>query len=232
MRTISLALTHFNRFYLLQECITPVINDPRIAEIVISDDASTDDSWAQLNYAYGNHPKVKLFRNPQNLDCYANKRMAVMRATKGWVILFDSDNILSSSYLDTLYAIPDWNPSTVYLPTWAKPHFDYRAFSGKTITRANVAQHMALRHFTTALNTANYFFHRAIYLAAWDSSVNPVTADSIYMALRLLQQGRRLAFVDGLHYFHRVHDGSHYKQNVKRTGGFARLVEDQLKLLK
>lgn len=230
---ITLALTHFNRAPLLLESLQYVIHDPRISEVVISDDASTDGSWQVLVDRFANIAKVQLFRNEERLDCYANKRMAVQRSSCKWVILFDSDNVIYRSYLDRLWEVKDrWHEDVAYLPDFAKPNFDYRAFSGVQVTRKNVAKMMGLPHFATMLNTANYFFNRESYLDVWDVTVNPHTADSIFQNYNWLYAGKELAVVRGLEYFHRVHENSHYKQNVHKTGSFAKLVESNLKELR
>lgn len=225
---ITLALTHYNRFDFLLEAIKEVKDHSVISEIVISDDASTDGSYARLMSHFKGFDKVKLFKNGRNLDCYANKAKAVSLATNEWVILFDSDNVMPLSYLNSLLKIQKWDRRCAYLPTFAQPHFDYRAFAGLVVSRKDVARHLKRKNFTTALNTANYFFHRDEYLRVWDVTTNPHTADSIYMNYLWLAAGNSLAFVDGLTYFHRVHLGSHYKQNHKKTGAFAREVEEKL----
>lgn len=229
MRRITLALTHFNRLELITEAFAQVLNDERISEIVISDDASTDGSFAKLIHRFAKKPKVRLFTNAKTQDCYQNKRTAVMRSSSDWIILFDSDNVIGSDYLDCLYEIPEWDRNTIYCPTFAEPHFDYRAFNKRIITRQNVAAHMDQQHFQCALNTANYFFYRDCYLNVWDGNVNPHTSDTIYQALNWLRSGRSLTFVPNLKYYHRVHPNSHYKQNCHKTGDFAHTVEKALR---
>jgi glycosyltransferase involved in cell wall biosynthesis len=229
---ITLALTNYNRFEFLLEAIANVKDHPQVSEIVISDDASTDGSYEKLVKYFKDEHKVKLFRNERNLDCYANKAKAVERVTGSWTILFDSDNVMPLAYLDKLLGIPTWSRRSAYLPVFATPHFDYRAFAGLVVTRGNVAQHLDRKNFTTALNTANYFFHRDEYLRVWDGSINPHTADSIYQNYRWLAGGNSLVFVEGLSYFHRVHPQSHYKINHKKTGSFARDVEIKLRQLR
>jgi glycosyltransferase involved in cell wall biosynthesis len=231
MTPITIALTTFNRFQLLIESVTQVINDPRVGEIVICDDASTDGSFQKICQYYRNHSKVKISRNEKNVDCYRNKKIVVSLASNEWVILFDSDNILSPPYLDTLYAI-NWTDRVAYLPEFAMPHFDYTAFSGSTITHGNVAGWMKQKHFATALNTANYFFQRDEYLQVWDGSVDPHTADSIYQNYNWLRARNSLYIVPGLRYHHRIHDESHYKRNVHKTGKFAAEVEAKLKAMR
>ncbi len=66
----------------------------------------------------------------------------------------------------------------------------------------------------------------------WDGSVNPHTADTIYQNFNWLRAGKQLVIVKGLRYFHRVHDGSHFKLNRKKTGSFAAEVEQKLSMLK
>lgn len=231
MKRISLALTHYNRAALLLECVAPILEDQRISEIVISDDASTDGSYLKLLECFSSHPKVKVFQNAHNLDCYQNKAQALRLCSNEWAILFDSDNILPVEYLDCLYRLLEWKEDTVYCPDFAEPYFDYTAFAGREIDQENVAKFMAMPHFATALNTCNYFVHRNSYLEVWDGSVNPHTADSIFQMYNWFRHGKKMQIVPGLRYFHRIHSGSHYKQNVHKTGDFSAVVESRLKAL-
>jgi len=246
---ITLALTHFNREAMLLESFAQVIDDPRIGEVVISDDASTDGSYERLVQRFQG-TKVKVFRNSQNLDCYANKAEAVWRSQFDWVILFDSDNIIGKGYLDVLYALPKWEEGVIYCPDFAMPHFPYFLWSGVTIDRHNVSSFMgqpvlrevmtrkgkvkrmvldpAGSRFRCLLNTANYFVPRALYLKVWDDTVDPHTADSIYFAYLWLKSGGKLRVVPGLRYIHRIHPLSHYRLNCHKTGEFLSQVEQKL----
>jgi glycosyltransferase involved in cell wall biosynthesis len=232
MRTITLALTHYNRFDFLLEAVGQVLSDPRISEIVISDDCSTDGSYEQMVSHFKSESRVRIHQNLYNQDCYKNKRIAVEIAAGGWVILFDSDNILSPAYLDELFRIDLWDPKIAYCPTFAEPHFDYRALGGLRVDAGSVAQYLKRTSFLTALNTANYFFNRDEYLRVWDGSLNPHTADSLFQNYNWLKGGNALYFVPGLCYGHRVHDKSHYKLNVHKTGKLAQNIEHKLSLLK
>lgn len=231
-RQISLALTHHNRYGMLRQAIANVIDDPRIGEIVISDDASNDGSFTKLEYFAQNNPKVKLFRNRNNLDCYRNKREAVTHCSFPWVILFDSDNVISIEYLNKIFAFEHWNPDVVYCPCFAEPHFDYRSFSGLMIDCKNVAELMERKHFPTALNTCNYFVNRESYLHVWKGDIDPHTADSLYQIYNWLRAEKKIYIVPDLHYFHRVHEGSHYKNNWRKTGNFMNELKERFKKLR
>lgn len=234
MSGFSIAIPTYNRYDLVRACIGEIIHDPRVDEIVIVDDYSTDGSYERLLTFQESFkiPKIKVYRNAKNLDCYANKARAVALSSSPWIVLFDSDNVLTPSYLDALYVEEPWDERTVYLPTFAQPHFDYREFEGLRVTKNTVGQYAGNQTFLTALNTANYLVPRVGYIDVWDPHENPHTADSIYMAYRFLLNGFTLAFVKNLHYLHRVHEQSHYKNNVHKTGDFARRVEDALRSMK
>jgi hypothetical protein len=154
-----------------------------------------------------------------------------MLSSNKWVVLFDSDNILDVTYLNALFKLEFWNFDTIYCPEFAEPHFDYTAFSGMVIDQHNVASLMDRPNFQCLLNTANYFLPKRQWLAVWDELVEPHTADSIYQAYRWLVTGHSLTVVPGMRYFHRIHDGSHYKRNVHKTGTFAKEVEEKLRKL-
>lgn len=231
-KLISVAVPTFNRFDLLKACVGEIINDPRVGEVVITDDCSMPNIYDNVKQWAAQHENITLHRNVKNLDCYANKAHAVSLCHYDRVILFDSDNLLSKHYIDKLYEQFPWEDNTVYCPTFAMPHFDYTQFNGSIISKSTVRHLMDNDTFKTALNTANYFVPREAYLQVFNPNIDPHTADSIYMAYRFLEAGYQLAFIKDLHYYHRVHDGSHYKNNVHKTGNQAAQIEMKLKGLK
>jgi glycosyltransferase involved in cell wall biosynthesis len=229
-RYISVVIPTYNRFRLTTESVNEVLHDDRVSEIVIVDDCSTDDSYENLVKYYEYVPKVALFQNDQNLDCYRNKMMAVMLASNDWVILLDSDNKISKTYLDELFC-REWSEDTVYMPEFARPQFDYREFSGLTVDRKNINSYLGKGMFDTMLNCMNYFVNRDKYIEVWDDSVNPHTADSIYQNYRWFTAGYKMYVTPGLQYDHLVHKDSHYQNNNHKTGNFYDQVINKIKSL-
>lgn len=218
---------------MLLESFEKVYDDPRISEIVISDDHSDREIYYQLESVLSAFPKVKLFRNDFNMDCYKNKRQAVELCTNEWVILLDSDNIINKDYLDRIYEAWKWDEDTIYTPSWAMPHFDFRAYSGHLYSKETIQSIINKPMGETMLNAANYFVNRNQYLKVWENGVDPVTSDSIFHCYNWLKNGNKIMVVPNLHYQHRVHDGSHYKNNVARTpNGFHESILMKLKELK
>jgi len=236
---ISLALTNYNRTDFLFESFAQVFADERIDEVVISDDHSDMDVFNTLLWKYNGIEKVKIFRNPVNIDCYRNKKRAVELCSNDWVILFDSDNIMTPSYISAIYGQKGWqnNPdyrSIIFAPEFARPHFDFRALAGKLIDRTTVAGLLNVGNCETMLNAMNYFVNRNEYLRVWDDSgLDPVTSDSIYQNYRWISHANAIYVLPGLQYDHRVHPGSHYQMNNRRTAhGFHEDIINRLKQMK
>lgn len=223
---ISICLTNFNRTSLLFESFAQVLDDPRITDIVIVDDHSSERTIMEINRMLSELPahreKIRFFMNDRNLGCYRNKREVVSKAINEWVVLLDSDNRVDKSYLNALDALPYLHQFTLYQPVFAQPHFDFRKYSGKLIGANNVAQFVEDPTFTTSLNAANYFVHRDEYLRVWEDCPEPWTSDSLLQNYNWLNAGNSIYFCPGLEYFHRVEDHgneeeSHYKKHNHRT---------------
>lgn len=221
---ISLCITTFNRVEMVIRSISEVIDNPAISEIVIVDDASDIDKYDNLKHSLEalRDSKIKLYRNDENLDCYRNKKRSVELATNDWCIVFDSDNVIDNEYLNKL-SIINWQPDTIYAPDFAKPHFDYRHFGGKVIDRNNIASFLNEKAFDCLINTCNYFVNKTNYLKVWDGSIDPHTADTAFFNSCWIKAGNKIMVVEGMEYEHTVHNGSHYVNNVHKTG---RLFED------
>lgn len=229
---ISLCLTTYNRTDLLYQSCEQLLDDDRVSEIVIVDDNSQAEYFNAIQSHYNGVAKVKLFRNKRNLDCYRNKREAVSKATNEWVIIGDSDNVFTKEYIDRIESLftAGLNRNTIYQPSYAKPKFNFTPYESFFINKNNVSRHMVNAMFETMLNAMNYFVHRDEFLKVWDGSIDPVTADSIFQNYNWLMAGNSLYIVPGLHYEHRVHAGSHYQNNIRRTPrGFYNDIVNRIK---
>lgn len=230
-RKISLCLTNYNRDEMLFEAFEKVYEDERISEIVISDDHSDINIYKQLQILWEYFPKVKMFRNIRNVDCYFNKKNAIELATNKWCILLDSDNKINTLYLNRIFDL-EWNDDTIYTPDFARPQFDFTPYSDLTVTKENVSSYIDKPMFEVMLNACNYFVNRDEYLKVWDGSVDPVTSDSIFFTSKWIESGRKINVVRDMQYEHRIHNGSHYKtQNHRTPNGFHESILNKLRQL-
>jgi glycosyltransferase involved in cell wall biosynthesis len=215
-RKISICIPTWERTDLLLDSFASVYSDNRVSEIVIVDDYSSEETYWKVKELFEMMPKIKLFRNPQNINCYRNKRRAVGKATNEWVIVFDSDNQLSTAYLDKIFE-QEWHADTILTPDFAMPQFDFRKYSGIALSKENISEYIDKPMLEVCLNAMNYFVNRDKYMEVWDETTDPVTSDSIYQAYNWLKAGYKIKIVDGLQYFHSVHPESHYATQNHRT---------------
>lgn len=236
-RKISIVIPTYNRFEMTIEAFDKVLNDDRVSSVFIFDDFSTDNSFDKLYEYFYSTDKVKVHSNSFNADCYKAKMMSVLFSKdtddNDFCILLDSDNIIDKSYIDAIYSIDEWNENTFYTPCFAKPNFDFRKFYGTILSKENIAQYIDNNEIQVCLNAANYFINKNKYLSVYDATINPHTSDSIYMAMLLLESNGKIIIVPNMEYEHRVHDGSHYKKNNKKTPiGFHGSILEKLKNMK
>lgn len=227
---ISVCITTYNRPAETIRAFEQVYADDRINDIVIVDDKSAPSNkiaLKQLVSKADKQDKIFLWFNPQNMGCYRNKFNAVQHARNKYVILFDSDNILTPAYVDKLYTL-NWSEASAFLPSFAKPFFDYRHLTG-TYTRKNIGALLCKSNAFTLLNTMNFFVNRTDFEEAYNPAIEPLNADSLYYNYRLLAAGKTLSVVPGLEYEHTVHDGSHFKQYQRQGRNILATVENKIR---
>lgn len=245
---ISLCITTYNRYELLMESFAQVLNDDRISEIVIVDDCSTDEIYAQVLAAVFHMPKVRLYRNQQNLGMSLNKKRAVELAMNEWCILFDSDNVIGTDYLDAVFksghrhALPlrfkkqitsdiHWHADHIYCPSFAKPQFDYRIFEGHYLGRPHTKGLMKDPAGECLMNTCNYFVNRQEYLKVYEYNPDMKGTDTIWFNYLWLKAGNSFYVVPGMEYYHRVHEGSGFLADCDYNMRKAKEVKELIKAL-
>jgi len=207
-----------------------VINDPRIDDIVILDDCSADRSFFALQKSFKENAKVRLMTQAKNKGMSQNKRDAIAAAKNEWVIIFDSDNVIDPTYLDAFYKyitdnkgitrIPAGDDNFIFCPDFAKPNFDYRAFAQGAPTHGiydakDAARCIIDSRFNCLMNTCNYIVNRDFYLGTYRYNSEHIASDTIWHNYNHLKAGGKFAIVPGMQYFHRVHDGSGFKQGIE-----------------
>jgi glycosyltransferase involved in cell wall biosynthesis len=209
------ALTVYNRSTLALEAVRQVAADPRIAEIVVSDDASEPSEYRRLCALLTElGPKVRIHRNERNRGPLWNKLRAVSLCTSEFTILFDSDNVLESTYVDRLFEAAPWRRDCFYCPESARPRFDLRLFGGVTLdlplVRRTMLHNARDRRIDVLLNVGNCL----VPVREYGEALGPyrdlrVHADALVASYLWLRRGGRLHVLRGLAYDHLMHDGSY-----------------------
>jgi glycosyltransferase involved in cell wall biosynthesis len=100
--SVTVCIPTFNQAPFLIQAIESVLEQsyPEVC-ILISDDASTDDT-AKLMEQYADHPRICYYRQPQNLGISANNNWLLAQPETEYIIRLDSDDLLLPEYTATL----------------------------------------------------------------------------------------------------------------------------------
>lgn len=233
---LSLCITTYNRYEMTIESFEKVLNDDRIDDIVIMDDASMP-TVKELFYQWilsDNSKKVHFWEQSTNVGMSRNKRDAITNAKNEWCIILDSDNIIDPSYIDAFYDYcggPEMlsklndDEKFIFCPDFAKPQFNYKEYrSGgnghESVYRSGIyaaieaAQEIKHDNFNCLMNTCNYIVNRDFYLKVYQYNKDHKASDTIWHNYNHLKAGGRFVIVPNMEYFHRVHPGSGFMQDV------------------
>ncbi len=102
---ISIALCTYNGSRYLQEQFDSLFTQTlRDFEIVVVDDASTDDTWALLSEIAAKHDNVRILRNDSNQGPTRNFQTAMQLCTGRYIAPCDQDDIWMREKLEKLVA--------------------------------------------------------------------------------------------------------------------------------
>lgn len=214
--SISVCIPTMRRFSFLKEVIPKYIDNPHISELIICDETGEDYEAITSTFS---HPKLRVYRNESRLGMLKNKLRAASYSTSDYIAILDSDNFADHVYFEafkSFLSCHQVSKQSVFLPSYAKPNFNYREWIGKSITRDTIRQ--LYPKIDTCLNTMNSIISRE-FLSTYDIlSDKPICDeigcyDSKYFALyTLFHMNGSLHVVDKMEYEHRVHDGSGWIQ--------------------
>lgn len=89
----SIILPLYNTEQYIQRAINSVLLQTFQAfELIVIDDASTDNSYTLVEKHYGDHPKVRLFRNPVNLGTYKTQNVGLQKARGTYITVIGADD--------------------------------------------------------------------------------------------------------------------------------------------
>ena len=240
---LSLCITTYNRYHMTIESFMKIIDDPRINDIVIYDDASDKIYQKLFSNIEQVNPKIRFFKQSRNVGMYANKKAAIEKAKNEWCIIFDSDNIIDTDYLDAFFKyvgdIIDEKKlldveKTIFCPDFAQPKFDYRKYASgiennPVYSKYSIGPYIIQDDFNCLMNTCNYIVNRDFYLKTYQHNPDHKGSDTIWHNYNHLKADGKFAVVPGMQYFHRVHKDSGFlkdaEYNITKANEVRKLIQ-------
>ena len=100
---VSIVMCTYNGEAFLQEQIDSLLQQTYSnLEIIISDDASSDNTRCVLN-KYADHPLIKIFYQDKNLGLIANFEFAIAKTSGAYIAFCDQDDIWLPEKIMALY---------------------------------------------------------------------------------------------------------------------------------
>lgn len=112
---VSVIVTNFNYGKLIRRCVRSLLHQdmPRDHyEIIVVDDASTDDSIDALK-TFVKSGEIRLIQNSENLGIGASSQVGVENSRGKYFIRVDSDDYVQPPFLYMLYNFLKFNPKYV-----------------------------------------------------------------------------------------------------------------------
>lgn len=99
----SLLIAQYNNGKYFADCYASIISQTYFNwEVIIVDDCSTDDSWAQIKYIIGDDSRFTMFRNTKNEGCGFTKRRLVELANGNLCGFVDPDDAITPNAVEIM----------------------------------------------------------------------------------------------------------------------------------
>ncbi len=214
MIDLSFCFTTYQRVDLTIKAVNSIIDDNRVKSIVVVDDFSEPNIFDQLFHYFRDFPKVDLYRNKENLGMSLNKKRAIELSPTEWVVIGDSDNEFSSSYIDALEAVGELKEDTIYMPNAALPKFVFSEFDGLSFNKETAKNYLSDPMFRVSLNTANYVVNRAFYCKVYQYNPKHLASDTIWHNYQHLKAGGNFYIVPNMNYSHLISSDSGFLKDL------------------
>lgn len=148
---VSVCIPTFNQAQYLTQAVRSAFNQSMLPiEIIVSDDCSTDNTLDVLEMLSKEIPVLKIISQPVNLGIAGNTDSCLRSATGDFVVRLDSDDYLSSFYLEKLSNLLSKYPEAGYAHA-AVQEVDQ---NGKSLQKRQLARKSGYQSSTVALQAA------------------------------------------------------------------------------
>ncbi|MCH9276635.1 glycosyltransferase [Bifidobacterium amazonense] len=115
MPVFSIVIPAYNNSRYLPECVHSITGQSfRDLEVVIVDDASTDDTYETMRRLAAEDERVTIMRHESNSGTLAARKTGVTASHGDYVLLVDQDDELAPGTLASLHAYAQGNPADIY----------------------------------------------------------------------------------------------------------------------
>jgi succinoglycan biosynthesis protein ExoO len=189
-------------------------------EIIVSDDASSDDSVSIVSGLMAKDPRIRLVRSDRNGGPAAARNRALAVAKGDWIAVMDSDDLMHPERLAKLFEAARCECADMVADDLVEFHTNSSRPPRRLLTGrwargpfwVDILDYIRLNHFYgpgPALGYLKPIFRASILIgptARYDETLK--IAEDYNLVLRLLHAGRSMRVYPFPLYFYRKHDAS------------------------
>lgn len=230
MNKISLLIANYNNGKYFLECYNSIIDQTyQNWEVIIVDDASTDDSIEIIKNIIANDSRFKLYENTTNKGCGHTKRECMKYATGEICAYLDPDDALYSIALEE--SAEEYLFNNKIVATYSKMMLCDENLNPKKTFSATKRIFNDRYFFNCPIQFAHFFtFKREIYFQT--EGINPELKSAVDqdLYLKILEFGN-IAFINEDLYKYRLHaDGiSQHNSRQGAKDSFAKVIHEAMK---
>ena len=145
---VSIILTAYNAQDTVTYAVASILRQSwRNLELIIVDDASTDETWRRLKALEASDNRVRIFRNGANVGPYVSKNLALSLANGDYITCHDADDWAHPQRLERQMKALQTNSSAVgNVALWLRATEDlqFRKFGGSYSNETDGIAHASL----------------------------------------------------------------------------------------
>jgi glycosyltransferase involved in cell wall biosynthesis len=114
---LSIGIVTYNGQFLLKEVLEKIAEEieNKNVELIISDNASTDNTKSIIDEFRSKHPRTVYLRNSENIGFDANVNQVVSQASGAFVWLMSDDDFINTGGVDKVLQVIDQFPELSYI---------------------------------------------------------------------------------------------------------------------
>jgi glycosyltransferase involved in cell wall biosynthesis len=197
---VSVIIPNFNYQHYIEEAINSVLHadfDPENLEIVVIDDASTDDSVKLIERIIRNaNISIRLIKNVTNLGLIRTRNTGIVNAKGEFLFFLDPDNYIGKDCLK-LHA-----GFLTRRPDYAACYAPVQVFDNETKDNMSLISNEPFN--LTKLTSGNYIDAMAMFrkksiieAGMYDRRMPPIGWEDYELWLRLAGKGYKVGFIEG-----------------------------------
>jgi glycosyltransferase involved in cell wall biosynthesis len=129
---VTILVTSFNTGLLVRQSLESLLNQShRNLQILVANDASTDDTWEHISSLAEQDSRIAAFNLPENIGTYAAKSLMSRFAKGEYIVCHDADDLAAPNFIERSLGVLLRNPRKVaVISNWFRVDEELRIFPG------------------------------------------------------------------------------------------------------